>query len=49
MNGLETLVLLAAAYYSGRLRQWQRNKQANEVGHHFSKAIEAMKKKGDSR
>lgn len=44
MNGLELLVWLVVAYFIGRVHQWHRSRKANEVGHHLSKAFDAMQK-----
>lgn len=45
MSGLEVLLWLCVVYIVGRVQQWSKDRKANEVGRHISKAIEAMQKK----
>ncbi|WP_234531662.1 hypothetical protein [Streptomyces shenzhenensis] len=37
--------VVAGAYVVGRIQQWMRDRQNNEVGYHLSKAYDAMSKK----
>ncbi|KPI28069.1 hypothetical protein OK074_6877 [Actinobacteria bacterium OK074] len=45
MSGLELILWLLMAYIVGRVHQWRKDRRANEVGRHISKAIEAMQDK----